>query len=68
MHHAQGEYGRALPLYERSLKIKEKALGPEHPNVATSLNNFVSLLEQMGRRAEAKKMKARAQAIRAGHA
>ncbi|KAB2870649.1 MAG: tetratricopeptide repeat protein, partial [Burkholderiaceae bacterium] len=33
-----GDYTRARPLYERSLAIYEKALGPEHPDVATSLN------------------------------
>ena len=31
---------RALPLYERALAISEKALGPDHPHVATSLNNL----------------------------
>ncbi|MDW8469024.1 MAG: tetratricopeptide repeat protein [Burkholderiales bacterium] len=28
-----GEYARALPLYERSLAIREKALGAEHPSM-----------------------------------
>ncbi|CAN0599470.1 unnamed protein product, partial [Laminaria digitata] len=27
------------PLYERSQAIREKVLGPEHPEVAQSLNN-----------------------------
>jgi len=27
-----------MPLYERVLAIWEKALGPEHPHVTTSLN------------------------------
>ncbi len=35
-----GRYADAEPLYERSLAILEKALGPEHPEVATSLNNL----------------------------
>ena len=32
------EYAEAEPLYERSLAILEKAVGPEHPDVATNLN------------------------------
>ena len=30
----------ARPLYERALAIREKALGPEHPHTAMSLNNL----------------------------
>ena len=29
---------RVQPLYRRSLDIREKVLGPEHPEVAASLN------------------------------
>jgi len=43
----------------------EKALGPEHPNVAQSLENYAVLLRTMGRSAEAAEMEARAKAIRA---
>ena len=32
---AQGRYVEAEPLMKRSLAIREKALGPEHPSVAT---------------------------------
>ncbi|CAN0409095.1 unnamed protein product, partial [Laminaria digitata] len=42
---AQGNYAEAGPLYKRSLAIKEKALGPEHPSVAKSLNGLAGLLE-----------------------
>ncbi len=31
------------PLYKRSLAINEKALGPDHPDVAVSLNNLAAL-------------------------
>ena len=37
---AQGRYAEAEPLYKRSLAIREKALGPDHPDVAQSLNNL----------------------------
>jgi tetratricopeptide (TPR) repeat protein len=38
----------ALPLNERALAIFEKALGPEHPNTATSFNNLANLLQDQG--------------------
>jgi len=33
-----------MPLHERSLKIREKVLGPDHPDVAASLNELGLLL------------------------
>ncbi len=45
------------------MAILEKALGPEHPRVATSLENYAALLRETGRGAEAAKMDARAKAI-----
>ncbi|CAN0382120.1 unnamed protein product [Ectocarpus sp. 8 AP-2014] len=41
----QGKYAEAEPLYERLQAIQEKVLGPEHPDVATSLNNRAGLLK-----------------------
>jgi tetratricopeptide (TPR) repeat protein len=35
------------------LKIREKALGPEHPDVAESLNNLALLYEVQGKYVEA---------------
>ncbi len=58
----------AEPLFKRALAIVEKALGPEHPNVATSLENYAALLRQTGRSTEATKMEASAKAIRAKRA
>jgi len=45
--------------------MREKALGSEHPNVATVLENYAILLGSMGRAEEAEPLKARARAIRA---
>ncbi|CAN0517788.1 unnamed protein product, partial [Scytosiphon promiscuus] len=42
---AQGTHGGAEPLYRRSLALFEKTLGPEHPEVATSLSKLAKLLE-----------------------
>ncbi|CAB1107477.1 unnamed protein product [Ectocarpus sp. CCAP 1310/34] len=46
---SQGKYAEAEPLYERWQAIFETALGPEHPNVATALNNRAGLLEDQRR-------------------
>ena len=45
----QGKYDEAGQLYDRSLAIREKALGPDHPDVAQSLNNRALLLEDQVR-------------------
>jgi tetratricopeptide (TPR) repeat protein len=63
LHKAQGQYAKAEPLYQRSLAIREKALGPEHPDVAQSLNNLAALYKAQGQYAKAEAMKARAKAI-----
>ncbi len=68
LYQAQGRYAEAEPLYKRSLAIGEKALGPEHPNVAGSLENYSVLLSETGRGSEAVKLEARAKAIRAKRA
>ncbi len=53
LYHDQGRYADAEPFYKRSLAIKEKVLGPEHPNVATGLNNLALLYDDQGRYAAA---------------
>lgn len=52
MHHLC-RFVETLPLYERSLRISEEALGPEHPDIATTLNVIAGLLERQGRYVEA---------------
>ncbi len=64
LYQAQGKYAEAEPLYQRSLAIWEKALGPEHPDVATSLETYAALLRQTARADEAERMETRAKAIR----
>ncbi len=59
----QGRYVEAEPLYQRSLAISEKALGPEHPDVATSLNNLAELYRDQGRYGEAEPLYQRSLAI-----
>ncbi len=49
----QGRYTEAEPLLKRALSIREKALGPAHPDVIQSLNNLAGLYQDQGRTAEA---------------
>ena len=51
--YAQGRYSDAEPLYKRSLSIREKALGPDHPDVGTTLNNLAGLYRAQGRYSDA---------------
>ncbi len=68
LYRAQGKYAEAEPHYQRALVIREKALGPEHPQVAQSLENYATLLRETGRNTEAAKMEACGKAIRAKRA
>ncbi|WP_334973832.1 FxSxx-COOH system tetratricopeptide repeat protein [Nostoc sp.] len=49
----QGLYDQAAPWFEQCLKIAQKRLGDEHPNVATSLNNLANLYRYQGRYSKA---------------
>jgi hypothetical protein len=59
------QYVQAEPLYKRSLAIKEKALGPDHPDVATSLENLANLYRATERDRGAVELEKRAARIRA---
>ena len=59
-----GRYQEALPLQQRALEIYEKALGPEHPDIAASLNNLAGLYQAMGAYAQALPLYQRALQIR----
>ena len=61
---SQGRYADAEPLFKRSLAIREKALGPDHPDVAQSLNNLAELYQAQGRYADAEPLYKRSLAIR----
>ena len=57
------DYAGAKPYYERALAIRERVLGPDHPDTATSLNNLGLLLRAMGELPAAKPYLERALAI-----
>ena len=61
---SQGDYAAARPLFERALAIREKALGPEHPDTATSLATLAILLQAQGDYAAARPLFERALAVR----
>jgi len=49
----QSDLAAAQPLFERALAISEKALGPDHPDTATSLDKLALLCRRkaiLGRR------------------
>src|SRR5450755_2576671 len=60
----QGLYGQAEPLFQSALAIREKVLGPEHPDTATSLNNLAWLYREQGQHEQAEPLYQRALAIR----
>jgi tetratricopeptide (TPR) repeat protein len=64
LYYVQGRYAQAEPLFKRSLAIKEKALGPDHPDVATSLNILGEIHMSQGQYAQAEPLFRRSLAIR----
>ena len=63
MYHARGEYDRAEPLYRQALSLKEKLVGPLHPDTAMTLNNLAVLLKAQGKMDEAASLYEQALAI-----
>jgi tetratricopeptide (TPR) repeat protein len=61
--HLLGDYAGAQPHDERALVLRERVLGPEHPDVATSLNNLAALYHAQGRYAAAEPLYQRALAL-----
>ena len=43
VYQSQGDYDKAEVFYRRALAIHERSLGPNHPNIASSINNLASL-------------------------
>ncbi len=59
----RGALAEAESLAERALAIREKALGPDHPDVALTLNGLASIYYDQGRYAETVSLFARTLAI-----
>jgi len=45
---AQSRYTEADASFQRALRIKREILGPNHPDIATSLNNLAALRQDFG--------------------
>jgi len=58
-----GKYPEAIPLAEQELAIREKALGPDHPDVAKALSALAGIYRKQGRFAEAEPLYTRAVTI-----
>ncbi len=62
--HSQGRYQEAIKIAQQALVTREKALGPDHPDVALSLNNLAELYKSLGDYAKAEPLGQRSLAIR----
>jgi tetratricopeptide (TPR) repeat protein len=60
----RGRYREVEPLYQRALAIDTAVYGPEHPDVATDLNNLAELYRAQGKYEQAVPLYQRALAIR----
>jgi tetratricopeptide (TPR) repeat protein len=61
--YALGAFAQARPFYERALALREKRLGPDHPDTAETLNNFALSLREEGNYEAARALLERALAI-----
>ena len=59
----QGKYEQAEPLFQRALAIRERVLGAEHPDTASSLNNLAILYRNQGKYEQAEPLYQRALTI-----
>ena len=62
----RGDFQAAELMHRRALEIKERTLGPEHPELATTLSNLATTLYAEGRGDEAVPLLRRALALAEG--
>src|SRR5262245_45374840 len=60
----RGNYAEVEPLLRRALSIQERKLGPEHPDVSSTLNTWATLRKTQGHYADAERLFRRALSIR----
>ena len=61
----KGQYDRAVVVAKEALEVAEKAVGSDHPAVATILENMAEVYRKIGRATEAEALATRAARIRA---
>jgi hypothetical protein len=59
-----GKFNEAIPIAQEALELSEKALGPDHPDTATALNNLALLYVSVGDYAKAEPLYQRSLKIR----
>ncbi len=60
----EGKYAEAIPLAQKTLNLRERALGANHRDVAESLHNLAGLYEAVGAYARAEPLYQRALSIK----
>ena len=60
LEHARGNYARAEPPARRSVELRERLLGPDHPSVAADLAALAAIVDGLGRHDEAEALYLRA--------
>jgi hypothetical protein len=55
----RGAYGEAERRFMQALAVQERALGPEHPDLVGTLENYAILLRAANRPAEANEVESR---------
>jgi tetratricopeptide (TPR) repeat protein len=60
----QGRYAESEPFFQEALALQEQAVGPDDPNIATSLNDLAGLYREQARYGEAELLYQRALALR----
>ena len=61
----KGKYDRGVVVAKKALEVAEQNVGPDHPSVATSLNNLALLYRAMNRDDEAEPLEQLAARIEA---
>ncbi|KAF2633271.1 kinesin light chain 1 [Macroventuria anomochaeta] len=51
-----GQYSAAETMHQQGLSVRERMLGPEHPDTLTSMGNLASVLDRQGKYKEAEAM------------
>jgi tetratricopeptide (TPR) repeat protein len=52
LYYSMRDYAKAEHFFQRALKVREKALGPDHPDTALALNNLALLYIARGEHAK----------------
>jgi tetratricopeptide (TPR) repeat protein len=68
LHYRRGAYLDAEPLLARAVLVESQALGPDHPDLAVTLENHAAVLLELERREEAEAALHRAKAVRIANA